>query len=430
MKYLHDLPENKGVENGLKRAMQMTDIRWTPWRYMAGSQSFYVSDENGEIVRQYAPIFFSPAQPNIGMVYSSVLKNQKFLGYNVSLESFMTALTDPASVLYEKNLHGSGRNNVGCWYGIVCSCFASYVHDLPVRTICRDWPAVENVTKLGQPDVESLKLLDLILHTKKHIAVITDILRDENGRVQLIEVSEAVLPKCKRSCFTPEEFRGNWYGRDFEIYRKADTENISYTPSPFVRIEADPDRGISGDPALPAYEYNKDLMPNHGNAANYAASDEIFLDILSEGWAQVKVQKEGSSAFTVYDVKNGRAEVTEKEPGFYAAKAVKADGTESAPVSWAVTGIGMKSDKAVYHPGEKAVFTFDAPDGTDVYRFSINRLKTSGEKKNKFLDEAEKQSSSVEAEVPQEPDDYFAFVSAKNQYGIYVSDYAFFRVEA
>ena len=430
MNLIHDLPENKGVENGIKRALQMTEIRWTPLAAMAGSLSFTVKDENGEFLRQYAPYYFSSFQPNFGMVYSSVLKNQKFLGYNVSLETFMTALSDPRSVLYKKNLHGTGRNNVGCWYGIVCSCFASYVHDLPVRTICRDWPFVENVTRLDQPEVEDLKLLDIVLHVKKHIAVITDIIRDENGKVQFIEVSEATLPKCKRTRFTPEEFRGYWYKREFNIYRKSDTEKITYTPSPFVRIEADPDRGITADPVLPAYEYNKDIMPDQGNASNYMAGDEIFVDALTEGWGSVKVEKTcGDGSSDIYAFADGTAVITAGEPGYYTARAVKADGTESAPVCWAVNRIGLTSDKKTYSPGEKAVFTFEDLTGADVYMFNINRVKTSGEVIRGFFDEKTKKAASFETALPQETGDFFAYVSAKNKYGIFVSEYCFFTVE-
>ena len=426
--YIHDLPENRGVENGLKRALQMTEIRWSPLRYMAGSQFYYTRDENGEFAGQYVPFYFSPALPNTGMVYSSVLKNQKFLGYNVSLETYMTALSDPVSVLYEKNLHGSGRRNVGCWYGIVCSCFASYVHDLPTRTICREWPKVKNVTKLGQPELDELKLLDVILNVRKHIAVITDIQRDAAGRVRLVEVSEAVLPRCRRSYFLPEEFRAYWYGRDFEIYRKADTEGITYTPSPFVRVEADPARGISADPELPDYVYNRDIMPNQGNASNYVGSEAVCIDILSEGWEKLRVEREGG-ADAVYDIGGSRVELTEKEPGYYTARAVRADGTESAPACWALTGIDFRADKALYRPGEKMVFTYGGQGSDDVFLLSVNRLKTSGEVKGGFLSEREKAARTVETDAPQEQGEFFAFVSAKNKYGVYASGYAFFRVE-
>lgn len=428
MTYIHDLPESKGVENGLKRALQMTDIHWTPIRYMAGIASFEILGENGEFERQYAPIYHPPYKPNVGMVYSSVLKNQKFLGYNVSLETYMTALTDPASVLYRKNLHGSGRPNVGCWYGIVCSCFASYVHDLPSRTICRDWPSLEGVTMLGRPDPDDLKLLDIVLNTKKHIAVVTDILRDENGKAQLIEISEAVLPQCKRSYFTPDAFRGYWYGKEFDVYRKSGTEKISYEPSPFVKLPAYPERGLPADPELPKYLYNRDIMPDQGNASNYSAGDEIFVDLLSEGWEKIRVEKDDGSA-ALYDVKEGKAEVTEKSPGRYLAKALKADGSESAPVEWAVTGICLQTDKEIYAPGETIRLRFDGQGDADVFQFNVNRVFKSGECLRGFPGEEEKKACVFELKAPENADDYFAYVSARNEYGTYVSDYAYFRVE-
>lgn len=441
MTLTHDKPANPGVENGLKRAMQMTDIRWSPLKPMASSNFFYTAEG-----KTYAQSFIQPGTPMTGMIYSSVLKNQKFLGYNVSLETFMTATRDPQSVLYKKNLHGTGRNNVGCWYGIVCSCFASYVHDLPNRTICRDWPFVENVTMLGQPDPDEFRLLDIILHTKKHIAVITDILRDSDGHAKLIEVSEATLPKCKRTYFTPEEFRLFWYEREFNIYRRSGLEKITYTPSCFVHIEADPERGISGDPEMPPYPYNTALLPDQGNASNYSAEDEVVIDILEDGWENVVVGRsdkpfdgagrgifdepmkmaEGRFELPIVD---GKVVVPVKKPGYYAAVATAKDRCESDPVTWAVAALELKGNKTVYAPGETAEFTFDAPEGVDVFLQNINRVKTSGEMTRAFLSDAEKKAGKFTAAVPAEPGEFFAYVSAKNAYGVYTSNHFTFTVE-
>ena len=441
MRLTHDLPENPGVENGIKRAMQMTDIRWSPLKEMPSSHFFHTAEG-----KTYAQTFVQPGTPMTGMIYSSVLKNQKFVGYNVSLETFMTALRDPQSVLYKKSLHGTGRSNVGCWYGIVCSCFASYVHDLPNRTICRDWPFVENVTMLGQPDPDEFKLLDIILHTKKHIAVITDILRDDEGHAKLIQVSEATLPQCKKTYFTPEEFRLFWYDREFNIYRKSDTEKITYTPNVFVHIEADPERGISEDPDMIPYNYNEVLLPDQGNASNYSTEDEVVIDVLEDGWENVVIGRcdkpfyaESRNAFAPpmemaeerfeLPVIDGKAVIPVNKPGYYAAVATAKDRCESYPVYWTVTELVLKGNKDVYAPGETAEFNFDATEGVDVFLQNINRVKTSGEVTRAFLTDAEKEVGKFTAAVPTEPGEYFCYVSARNAYGVYTSNHFTFTVE-
>lgn len=422
----HDKPENAGVENGLKRAMQMTDIRWSPIKELASSHYFYTAEG-----KTYAQTFVRPGTPMTGMIYSSVLKNQKFLGYNVSLETYMTALRDPQSVLYTKNLHGTGRNNVGCWYGIVCSCFASYVHDLKNRTICRDWPFVENVTMLGQPDPDTFKLLDIVLHTKKHIAVITDILRDEDGRAKFIQVSEATLPQCKKTYFTPEEFKLFWYDNEFNIYRRPaeDLAKITYTPNIFVHISADPERGITEDPDLGTYEYNRVLLPNQGNASNYSMEDDVVIDVLCDSVQSVKVTKDDGSFEETLTVEDGKAAVPIKLPGRYRAAAVYPDGELSPQVEWAVTELKLCGNKTAYAPGETAEFTFEAEDGVDVFMENINRVKTSGEVTRAFLADSEKKAGKYTAKVPEEPGEFFAYVSARNAYGVYTSNHFTFTVE-
>lgn len=421
MTLVHDKPENAGVENGLKRAMQMTDIRWSPVKDLPSSHCFHTAEG-----KTYAQTFIKPGTPMTGMIYSSVLKNQKFLGYNVSLETYMTALRDPQSVLYKKNLHGMGRSNAGCWYGIVCSCFASYVHDLPNRTICRDWPFVENVTMLGQPDPDEFKLLDIILNVKRHIAVITDILRDGEGHAKMIEVSEATLPLCKKTYFTPEEFRLFWYDNEFNIYRKSDLEKITYTPDIFVHIAADPERGITEDPDLGIYEYNTEILPDHGNASNYSIEDDVVIDIIDDSVRSIRVTKDDGTYEEVLQAENGKVTVPVKRPGRYHALA---EDMQSAAVEWAVTGIKLQGNKKVYAPGETAEFTFEAEDGADVFMQNINRVKTGGEMSRAFLADAERKEGKFTAKVPEEQGEFFAYVSARNTYGTYTSDHYVFTVE-
>lgn len=71
--------------------------------------------------------------PNIsykGLVYSSVLETNTFVGIDVSFHTFMTALRNPKSVLYTENInrppyHGDLMGK-GAYYGTVCSGFVSY----------------------------------------------------------------------------------------------------------------------------------------------------------------------------------------------------------------------------------------------------------------------------------------------------------------
>lgn len=440
MKLVHDLPENRGVENGIKRAKQMTAFRWTPVAPLPAVSLF--NDMENE--KTHASFLMKPWWPQIGMVYSSVLLNQKFIGFNVSFESFVSALSDPNSVIYKYNVDGKGRKNANCWYGIVCSCFASYVFDMKKRWICKRWPSVKNVTKLGQPDLNDLKLLDIVLHTKKHIAVITDILRDESGMVKRIEVSESTLPVCRSTYFTPEEFRGYWYAREFEIYRKGDIQNITYTPSPFVRVEADPERGITEDPQLPAIEINKNILPDQGNKTNYRKDQEVVLDILRDGWDHIEVISESGSK-EVFSAGGANTVIPLQSdshaPGFYTARAISKDGTEKSDfVEYAITGALVSFEDSSLNSGDpdapaevsanqefKVYFSNEMPDSPDF--LYIHVLKNAGEKNRFAITETDRRNGYVTVKIPEEEETYFMFVTAENKYGEYTSNYLYFRTE-
>ena len=439
MKLIHDIPAHKGIENGIKRAKQMTDFRWTPVKDLPAVDTF--TGMNRE--REYHSFRLVPWFPQKGMVYSSVLKTQKFVGFNVSFETFVSALSDPESVLYKYDVDGQGRKNANCWYGVVCSCFVSYVLDMKERWICRTWPTVKNVTCLGKPDVNELRLLDIVLNVKRHIAIITDILRDENGDVQRIEVSESTLPFCRATYFTPEEVRGAWYDREFQIYRKSDLEGIRYIPSPFVKVEADPERGIEGDPDLEPVRINRDILPDQGNRSNYKQSQEIILDLLKESWDGVEITAEDGEK-AVYAAEEHKVTVPMDSPmhrpGFYTAKAIcRKTGETSEPCAYAVTGLTLTAAEgdtstdaeapASVRSGQKLEIRFANPCPDQLDMIYIHEVTNSGERKRFAITEEDRRKGSVTIEFPEVESVYFVFLSADNKYGEYASEYLYFRTE-
>lgn len=440
MKTVYDLPENRGVMNAIKRARQMTGFSWTPVSQLPAVLSY--NDMAGE--RQYQSWKMIPWFPQKGLIYSSVLKAQKFIGFNVSFEAFVTALSDPDSVLYRNNVDGQGRRNANCWYGVVCSCFVSYVLNMKERWICKEWPKVRDVTLLGHPELNELKLLDIVLNTKQHIAIITGIRRDGAGNVQAIEVSESALPVCRATWFTPEEFRGYWYGRGFDIYRKSDVAGITYTPSPFVRVEADAERGIEADPILPPYEINRDILPDQGNGTNYRRDQEIVLDLIRDGWDGAVIRAEnGEEAF--FAARERRVIVPKDSafhrPGFYTARAVRrTDGAQSAPASFAVTGLtvtpadGSAASVSAEQPvrvaaGSRLTLRIENPSDDALGMAFIHAVSTGGERARIPQTAEDAKAGTLTLTFPQTAEDVFVFITAENRYGEYTSEPLYFKAE-
>jgi len=412
----HDIPVSKGVENGLKRAKQMVELKWTPVAKFPAGRS--VITEEGI---QYIDCFHPAWKPQKGVNYSSVRKYEKFVGFNISHETYLTAVANPRSVLYTMPQHGVGLRMFS-HYGIVCSAFASYVCDLPLRQPCAFWPYDPHVSLVDSSDLDQLRLLDIVLNVKKHIAVITDIERDVNGRVAYITVSESNVPFVIATRFTPEEFRGYWLEDDYFIYRRDDLDRITYTPSPYVHLEGDPD--------LPVPELNRSQQPNYGNKANYMLGETVELDVLEEGWDEIAVL--GAESF-VLPVKDGKASFVVKTPGFYTA-CCRSGVRMSEPVEFCVTGITVELEKTkVGKEGIAVSFSLaadDEPVGWIVQNLTWGYRGGSGfteeEKKNcRFATARIGTAGAVEAK----PGDYQVIVLAKNKYGIYKSEFMDFTVE-
>lgn len=354
----HDKPKNKGVENGLKRAKQMVDFEWSPLKIIPNVM-FY-TDPEGK--KHYINSFVKPGLPQKGVTYSSARIVDKHVGFEVALDTYATALMNPDSVLYTRNLHGTSGHGVGCYYGIVCSAFASYVHDLPYQVVCKDWPKYPGVKLLDIDErwpeaADELELLDIVLDVKSHIAVITDIERDVDGHVVTIEVSEATLPLTKATSFTLDEFKLYWFGYGFKIYRKSDLENITYTPCAYSPVEGDED-DIDEDNVceMMAAEYAPSFMTDYGDKANYALGEPVVFSVFDEAIREIEVFDDKDKK-TKVKVKDGKASFRPKAAGIYFATAVNQYGEEES-VSWYTFDCAVSADKKVYAVGEPIRFSF------------------------------------------------------------------------
>ena len=67
-------------------------------------------------------------------------------------------------------------------------------------------------------DLNNLQLCNAVPKISQHIAIVTDILRDVDGNVHIISVSESTPPVCVTKDFTPEEFKCYWLGSGYRVF--------------------------------------------------------------------------------------------------------------------------------------------------------------------------------------------------------------------
>lgn len=353
----HDIPASRGVENAIKRAKRLADISWTPIKPLPCCLR-----SKGEVAKEYYYGYFTRWMPQKGLPYSSCRTTEKYIGYNVSLETFLSALQNPNSVVYSRELRDQPGSKANCYYGLVCSMCVSYALDLPYRVACKDWPALPSVQPVDVTKLENLQLCDIVLEPKSHIAMITDIQRDADGKVHCIEVCESTLPLAIRTHFTAEEFCRYWLDDGYSVYRYNLIDQVTYTPDPFVYME--------GDPLMEQPKINADILPDFGNKANYRIGDEpVELSVLTPDWESIEVT-DPDGTVTAYAATEKLVLAPEK-PGYYSARLRRGD-VYSEYVEWCMVAINLSFEQEKFSLGQELKIRFSNPAPDSVFHYVLN----------------------------------------------------------
>jgi len=401
----HDVPASEGAKNVLKRAKQLMDIRWTPVKPLPSSYKFV-----GPEGKYFFNAHFSQWLPEKGLPYSSCRMVEKYIPCNVSLETFMTALQNPNSVIYTKSLKDYAVGGVNCYYGIVCSIFVCYALQFPYRDVCLVMPSNPAVKPVDINELESIQLCDIVLDPTRHVAIVTDILRDAHGKIHAIEVSESVMPLPRKTWFNPEEFRKYWLEDGYSIYRYDRIDQVTYEPNPYVYVE--------GDPILKRPE----LMLNFGNKANYRIGDEpVEISIFEDGWDELEVTLPNGYKER-YSFSDNQLVLNPTEPGYYSARLVSGSRV-SRSVEWCMVEIKLSFTKETFKTGEPIGVRFQNRRPEEkVFHCVINDDKYYIKNSYYFTEEEMNTGSGIIPAV-KKPGKYIIIVLSKNRFGVYTSHY-------
>jgi hypothetical protein len=372
-----DVPENIGVYNAILKAAQMTQLVWTP--------KGVIPKNNGE---------YSADVERKGMIYSSVREYNQFVMIDVSIETFMTAINNPRSVLYTENTRETssqsalGRvyhgTNCAAYYGNVCSTLVSYAIGLKYPMSTTEMWSWDELEKIEDQSAYGVKLCDILL-TDGHVRMITSITRNNKGIVTSIRVSEMVQNGGRGINYTAEQFNEQ-LGEDaanneYTVFRyKKLYSNRNYTPhNEFVAVD---------DEELIGYEYNDDICPNYGNKANYVEGDIIVLnlrtDYASAGFTSVELYK-NDVLFRTINIQSEDVDLTNIKLGYgdYKARAV---GTETSEFcEFKVV------DAVVTRDGDS--FNFSATNAQPLYYEFVNQ---SGSKSHAIIGVAVREFTEAE----------------------------------
>lgn len=321
-----------GVINTVKKAYQMTDLKFTPKNNIEYNTGSYYANNTYQ-----------------GLIYSSVKEIQTYVGSDVSFHTFMTAINNPRSKIYTERIDQSPYHGVNCkaYYGTVCSDFVCYSLGIS-RMGSNNFPVSTNFRKLISCHPDSIQVGD-VLYKTDHVALITGLAKDEAGHVKALEVSEAKQHGCVRNRVTSSQFEYMMKSDFKSIHRYLEIDkNTEYQSlAEFVPV--------MGEQFVP-FAYNDDVCVDKGDKSCYLEGEEVVVNVL-HSVEKLEIYKD-NSLYKMIDIREDLdITLTDLPYGDYKAR-VSWGGIDSDYTYWKVVNATTKIDRSagrVYFSSKNAI---------------------------------------------------------------------------
>ncbi len=281
---IRDIPKSQGVENTLKRLSYFCD-------------TFFETNGKGMVIGYIDPLKTGKPNPYTavsldkyskiyGMPYSSLRKTDSYVGFEVSLDTYMTALYNPASIMYTKNLQDPSCEGYSpfiyyVWnpYGAVCSTVVGYSLGLDIRYSTYEWSEIEGMDKVDL-SADEIQLGDVLCNvTSKnesggHMAMITDIIRDEQGSILYVRITEAGIPTMLHSYVFYNYFK-NIYLSSYSVYRYRYIDSVPQAANGYI------------DGTI---EYNAVLALDRGDKSVYSLGSSVEVNLLDKNIESLEIE--------------------------------------------------------------------------------------------------------------------------------------------
>lgn len=335
---VEDVP-SAGARNAIMRAYQMTDIEFTTLsRIHANPDRTYKAGEKTK-----------------GLIYSSVKETYGFVGLDVSFHTFMTAIHNPKSVIYNVDVSKPPYHGVNCgaYYGTVCSGLTSYAFGLRVYQKTYDFATSDDFMLVEDQSSIGVRLADVV-NSGGHVQIVTRIKRNlRDGKAVEIEICEGVRQGCHRDTISGKDLDKvlTQEKRRRKLYRYKHLDSVKYTPlTGFVAVEGE---------KLTPFKYNDAICTNRGDRACFIVGDTVTLNIRN-GFKKVNIYKDGKPYMNVKLDKNLDAILSGLPHGDYSARAINKTRV-SEPTFWKVIETRVEVDR------KNNMVSFHSDNATPVY---------------------------------------------------------------
>ena len=328
------------IINAMRRLSQLEAVRWTPAAPFPEA-------------RVYFPSMFSAGFERQGVPYSTVLTKGRVIGFDISLETFVTAAANPDSVHYGPEIEFGDGAGGRAFDGNVCSSFIGYGFDLPyppnTETFFNFAESVgEGFTRFDPIDYSDIRTGDVFVAPRSHIEIVTFVGQDS---IALLDQTFRSVRRVSRSRSALATYVGQ--RRYINIRYNWEDANISGPPDPFAPL-------LGED--LPTPEIELRLMLDRGNKSNYALGSDVRFNVRDAATVTgLVIEKDGVPQSPVA-VSNESIHVETYDEagdiGQYRAWLEFSDGPDSAPVEWCVADVQSAVDVNTAAVGEPITVTF------------------------------------------------------------------------
>lgn len=319
------LPETIQELNVQKKAKQFSNIVWTPLAPIP--YNTYNSTNKS----------FPANTPVTGLPYSSVKELDKYVGKDVSIHTFMTAVNNPYSLLYTENVsldnsqsawgktyHGK---NCATYYGTVCSQFVAACNGgrIDYATAIHPWLAKRYHAEVRVYDqtAQSVRVGDLYWKDD-HCRLIYAVKKNSAGVVTHVQIAESTYNHCIiNSPITATQFANDMATKSCVIFRPLWLyKNIDYVPSPYVAVDDETPQTVT---------YNDDICTFAGDKACFREGETIAINynLKSTGaWTAMELYKGSTLLDTItIDTSAHVVDLTSRSLTYGKYKARLTDGT-------------------------------------------------------------------------------------------------------
>ena len=295
----HLVPKTIQHLNVQNKAKEYCLIQWTckknvPYRH---------DTDDGEGESEGA---FVAGETITGLPYSSVKELDKYIGFDVTVHTFMTAVNNPFSLLYTENVSAAHSKsdwgivyhgiNCATYYGTVCSEFSSYSVGMPnvISTGTHEWLSkyAMRAVRLYNQTEKNMQIGDILVRYNKstgkamHCMTVVDIIRNSSNEVTLFWIAESTGEHVKytsRRRIAETNYNIIVY-RYLGLYRNIGYEDsasefidLLLLPNPIYNLSIQADIATVAA-AQKAYSYNNDICTFAGDKACFAEGDLVVIN--------------------------------------------------------------------------------------------------------------------------------------------------------